>query len=166
MAPNLGKACVISLSKILCFAWIRREDLWWGIYAEYASYLWGQNTCLLRGAMINLEKIKDWSSTHVLKHKSSMHSYAHNRATFHLFARFPWFFCTMWPHICHALHFSKYEVPHTSSIWLVKKTSCGNRITRKIDCNLKPYSNNILYSNGHKDIRDGKSGQRVVYSLC
>ena len=117
--------------KYLCFAWIRREDLWWGIYMEYASYLWGQNTYLLWGAMNNLKRIKDWSSTHALKHKSSMRSYAHSRSTFHLFVRFPWFFCTMWPHICHALHFSKYEVPHTSSIWLVKKTSCGNHITIK-----------------------------------
>ena len=74
------------------------------------------NTCLLQGAMNNLKRIKSWSSMHALKHKSPMRSYAHNRATFHLFARFPLFFCTMWPLIYHALHFSKYEVPRASSI--------------------------------------------------
>ena len=116
--------------KYLCFAWIRREDLWWGIYTEYASYLWGQNTCLLRGAMNNLRRIKDWGSMHALKLNPLWVLMLTIGWLFISLQDFPGFSvpCGL---IDHALHFSKCEVPHTSSILLVKKTSCGNHITRK-----------------------------------
>lgn len=51
---------------------------------------------------------------------------------------------------------------HQAYDWL-KRHHVATTSQEKIDCNLKPYSNNIFTAMA-ADTRDRKSGQRVVYS--
>ena len=68
-------------------------------------------------------------------------------------------------YITHCIFLNMKCPVHQAYDWL-KRHHVATTSQENIDCNLKPYSNNILYSNDGKDTRDQKSGQHVGYSLC